>query len=153
MPTTRARLTPVRLFQEDRGSGRSRRHVLAIYDNGQLRVLIDRGERMATRLLAILNDGKEHKCVDGPPQIKALCDEYVRQYLLVGGPLACRLTREHLGSARFKRGAPLAAGMRMGGQRLSAAALSFSRPAAACPSPRARTPTKPAAARRHDAGT
>jgi hypothetical protein len=76
---------------------------LAIYDTGHLRLLIDRGERMATRLLTILNDGQEHECVDGPPQIDALCDEYVRQYLRVGGPLACRLTREHLSSTRPDR--------------------------------------------------
>jgi hypothetical protein len=96
MTATRARITPVRQFQEDRRGGCPRRHVLAIYDTGQLRLLIDRGERMATRLLTILNDGQEHECVDGPPQIEAICKEYVRQYLRVGGPLACRLTSEHL---------------------------------------------------------
>jgi hypothetical protein len=102
MTATRARITPVRLFHEDRG-GRPRRHVLAIYDTGESRVLIDRGERMAIRLLTVLNDGQEHECVDGPPQIAALCDDYVRQYLRVGGPLACRLTREHLSRTRLAR--------------------------------------------------
>jgi hypothetical protein len=103
MTTTSAHLTPVRQFEEDRVNGRPRWHVLAIYDTGQLRLLIDRGERMATRLLTILNDGQEHECLDGPPQIAAVCNEYVRQYRRVGGPLACRLTREHLRPARSKR--------------------------------------------------
>jgi len=70
--------------------------VLAIYDTGQLRVLIDRSEGLATRLLAVLTDGREHEPGDGDMQIKAICDEYVRQYRRDGGPLACRLTREHL---------------------------------------------------------
>jgi len=100
MSTIKAGVKPVRQFEETRGCGRSRRHVLAICDTGQVRVLIDRGERMAIRLLAILNDGQEHECIDGPPQIAALCDEYVREYLRRGGPLACRLTREHLASSR-----------------------------------------------------
>lgn len=103
MSTTNVRVTRVRQFQENRPSVRPRRHVLAIYDTGQVRVLIDRGERMATRLLAILNDGQEHECLDGPSQIAALCDEYVGRYLRMGGPLACRLTLEHLAPARRRR--------------------------------------------------
>jgi hypothetical protein len=77
-------------------TGVPRPHVLAIYDTGQRRVLIDRGQRMTRRLVAILNDGQEHECVDGTMQIKAICDEYVRQYKRTGGPLACRLSRAHL---------------------------------------------------------
>jgi hypothetical protein len=103
MTATKARVTPVRQFQENHPGVRPRRHVLAIYDTGQVRALIDRGERMATRLLAILNDGQEHECLDGPPQIQALCDDYVRQYTRMGGPLACRLTREHLTPVRRHR--------------------------------------------------
>jgi hypothetical protein len=103
MTTTKARLIPVREFQEEREGGPPRRHVLAIYDTGQVRVLIDRGEQMATRLLAILNDGQEHTVLDGPSQIKVLCDEYVCQYLRIGGPLACRLSNEHLTSVRRRR--------------------------------------------------
>jgi hypothetical protein len=105
MTTTKARLIPVREFQEEREGGPPRRHVLAIYDTGQVRVLIDRGEHMATRLLTTLNDGQEPAELDGPPQIAALCDEYVCQYMRVGGPLACRLTHEHLTSMHRRRNA------------------------------------------------
>ena len=105
MTTTNERLIRVREFQEERDGGPPRRHVLAIYETGQVRVLIDRGEHMATRLLAVLNDGQERAELDGEPQIEALCEEYVCQYLLVGGPLACLLTQEHLASVCRRRGA------------------------------------------------
>jgi hypothetical protein len=103
MSTTKAQITPVGQFKEARPGRHPRLHVLAIYDTGQLRLLIDRGEHMATRLLSVLNDGREHECLDGPPQVAALCNDYVRQYKLRGGPLACRLTREHLTRAKPKR--------------------------------------------------
>lgn len=100
MTTTKPSLTPVREFEEKRTGGPPRRHVLAIYDTGQVRVLIDHGEHMATRLLAVLNDGQERAELDGEPQIKALCDEYVRLHTREGERLACRLTHEHLTSVR-----------------------------------------------------
>jgi hypothetical protein len=103
MTTTNARLICVREFQEARDGGPPRRHVLAIYETEQARVLIDRGEHMATRLLAVLNDGQERAELDGEPQIEALCEEYVCQYLRVGGPLACRLTHEHLDGVLRRR--------------------------------------------------
>jgi hypothetical protein len=103
MTATNERLIPVREFQEEREGGPPRQHVLAIYETGQVRVLIDRGEHMATRLLAVLNDGQERAELDGDPQIEALCEEYVCQYLLVGGPLACCLSNEHLTSERRRR--------------------------------------------------
>ncbi len=96
MTHTRARLTEVRRFEEDRADGQPRPHVLAIYDTGAVRVLIDRSEGLATRLLAVLKAGQEHEPGDGPPQVEAICDDYIRQYRRDGGPLACRLTREHL---------------------------------------------------------
>jgi hypothetical protein len=105
MTTTKAHVTLVRKFEEKSNGGPPRRHVLAIYDNGQVRVLIDRVEHMATRLLTTLNDGQEHAQLDGPPQIKALCDEYVRLHTREGERLACRLTHEHLTSPRRRRGA------------------------------------------------
>jgi hypothetical protein len=103
MTTTNERLIRVREFQEERDGGPPRRHVLAIYETGQVRVLIDRGEHMATRLLAILNDGQERAELDSEPQIEGLCDEYVRHYLRFGGPLACRLSNEHLAGVRRRR--------------------------------------------------
>jgi hypothetical protein len=98
MTTTKPRLTPVREFEEEREGGPPRRHVLAIYETGQVRVLIDRSEHMASRVLTVLNDGQERAELDGEPQIEALCEDYVCQYLLEGGPLACRLTHEHIAS-------------------------------------------------------
>jgi hypothetical protein len=92
---------------------------LAIYDTGQRRVLIDRGQRMTPRLVAVLNDGQEHECVDGPMQIKAICDEYVRQYKRTGGPLACRLTRAHLDCASPNQPTPVRAGARTSGSQLA----------------------------------
>jgi hypothetical protein len=100
MTTTKPRLIPVREFEEEREGGPPRRHVLAIYETGQVRVLIDRSEHIATRVLTVLNDGQERAELDGEPQIEALCEEYVCQYLLEGGPLACRLTHEHFASVR-----------------------------------------------------
>jgi hypothetical protein len=145
MTATRAHITPVRMFQE--GGGRPRRHVLAVYDTGELRLLIDRGERMAIRLLAILNDGQEHECLDGPPQIQALCEEYVRQYLRTGGPLACRLTSEHLSSTRPAQPATTRHGDAVEQSALASRAVhSNSQPGTAAPGTRssATTPTEDA---------
>jgi hypothetical protein len=145
--TVKGRITPVRLFHEDRGHGRSRPHLLAIYDTGQRRVLIDRGQRMTPRLVAVLNDGQEHECVDGPMQIKAICDEYVRQYNRVGGPLACRLSRTHLDCTPSNQPTTVRTGDAARHPELASdAGHSTSRPSSACKDtrPGATTPAEDA---------
>jgi hypothetical protein len=96
MTPTTGRLAEVRRFEEDRADGQPRLHLLAIYDTRAIRVLIDRSEGLPTRLLAVLKAGHEHEPGDGPAQVKAICDDYIQQYGREDGPLACRLTREHL---------------------------------------------------------
>lgn len=96
MKPTSKRLTPVRQFGEPRPDGSTRVHVLAVYDTGALRVLVDRVAGAPTRLLAILREAREFQPGDEAPQIRAICSEYVRHYLVAGGPLCCRLTCEHL---------------------------------------------------------
>jgi hypothetical protein len=109
MTDTASRLTTVRRFQEKRPTGPPRSHVLSLYDTGQIRVVIDRSEGLATRLLAVLKEEREYEPGDGAPQIEALCDEYVNHYRRDGGPLSCRLTREHLIAGR-RHQAALSAG-------------------------------------------
>ena len=108
MTHTEAQMTAVCRFQEQRPTGSPRQHVLAVLDTGALRLLIDRSEGQATRLLAVLSDGGEHDPGDGELQIKAICDQYVRQYRRDGGPLACRLTRQHLVPVRRQQTAAIA---------------------------------------------
>jgi hypothetical protein len=91
-----ARLTTVRRFHESADDGPGRPHQLAIYDNGTVRLLLDQTPRQPPRLLARLKQADVVGPGDEGPQIRAICDEYVRQYLRDGGPLACRLTRAHL---------------------------------------------------------
>jgi hypothetical protein len=120
---------------------------LAIYDTGQRRVLIDRGQRMTPRLVAVLNDGQEHECVDGPMQIKAICDEYVRQYNRVGGPLACRLSRTHLDCTPSNQPTTVRTGDAARHPELASdAGHSTSRPSSACKDtrPGATTPAEDA---------
>jgi hypothetical protein len=96
MKPTPFRLAPVRQFDEPRPDGSTCVHVLAVCDTGTLRVLIDRVAGAPPRLLAILKEASGFEPGDEAPQIRALCSEYVRHYLAAGGPLCCRLTREHL---------------------------------------------------------
>ena len=78
------------------GAAPARPHQLAIYDNGSVRLLLDRSAGQPLRLLARLTRDAALAPGDEAPQVKAICYEYVRQCLRDGGPLACRLTRAHL---------------------------------------------------------